>query len=336
MRFSCLENQTVVGCSSQRGRCSHCTALQGQRGQRLKHCRERWKRANIENCYGVYCHQHSSMVRVSGIFTLVVLGFPTRCREQPERSASSHQPWCLQQPPSMALQHTPAPKASLWRMAQRPDAMNFAAAAWNWLDWCIKVIQMVSVSFLFTSVWIFLLCTSDILSHFMYYDFLTLFCLPYIWKQLFPHAHQSILAFLLCALPSPLLFWAGPSVFAVSSLFSLPVLDFSPLFVFLWCFLVLSLHPSCQSERGTPLGDAHQKQLACSGGLCWLRHLRRRRRLAHCTACWNESRSSPRVLCTTHCEKSGKWRCPVTWGARANFTSTFSMSYAWFLFWGTA
>lgn len=91
-----------------------------------------------------------------------------------------------------------------------------------------------------------------------------------------------------------------PHSFLFLSLISL-LLSFS--FDVSWCFLFILpaklsevLHWEMLTRSSWPVLEG------CAGSDTYTGA----RRLAHCTACWNESRSSPRVLCTTHCEKSGK------------------------------
>ena len=136
----------------------------------------------------------------------------------------------------------------------------------------MKLICVFSVFFLFTSIWILLSHHSEILSHFMYFNFLAFFFffLDYTTseKQLFPHRHQSITSLLCCILPSPpvvSLLTLLPLLFFLT----LPVLDSSPpSLLSLMLLSVLSLHPSCQAERGASLRRRLWTGASLSGGLC--------------------------------------------------------------------
>lgn len=144
----------------------------------------------------------------------------------------------------------------------------------------MKLICTFSVFFLSMSIWILLPHHSDILSHFMYFNFLGLFFFSFLVyitseKQLFPHRHQSIISFLCCALPSPLLFLCSPfCLCSASSLFLslIPLLLFFFLWCSSWCFLFIL--PAKLNEVLHWEGACKQ-QLACLEGYARSGHLHR-------------------------------------------------------------
>lgn len=105
-----------------------------------------------------------------------------------------------------------------------------------------------------------------LLSHFMYFNSSCFLVYAISEEQLFPHRDQSIISFLCCALPSPLLFLCLP--FCLCSVSSLFLSLISLLLLSLMFLFVLSLHPSCQAEWGAPLGRCWQTATRLFGGLC--------------------------------------------------------------------
>lgn len=187
----------------------------------------------------------------------------------------------------------------------------------------MKLVCMFSAFFLVMSIWILLPHHLDILSHFMYYNFLALFFffnLVYITfvKQLFPYRHQSIISFLCCALPIPLLFLC--STLCLCCFLTLPVLDFSPpsllSLMFLW---VLSLHPSCQVEWGAPLGRCLQTAASLFGGLCQV-GTSTKQSFTSLTTLWAGSIPPLRsgLYAQTLCQKLQKRRRHIIWEAYAS------------------
>lgn len=129
-------------------------------------------------------------------------------------------------------------------------------------------------------------------------------------NQLSPHRHQRNISFHCCDLPSPV--FSLITLLPLLCFLTLLILDFSPPFLLsLMLLLVLSLHPPCQADWGTPLGRCWQIAAGLFGGLYQVRTPTKESFSSLATLLAGGIPPLHLGLYTQQflCENSGKWRC---------------------------
>lgn len=179
----------------------------------------------------------------------------------------------------------------------------------------MKLIHVFSVFFLFMSIWILLPHHSDILSHFMYFNFLALFFLFFL-SPLHLKNNISLIgtraSSLSCVVffPAPCCFSARPSAFALlphsscpwflssfSSFFDVPLGALSSSFLPSWMRCSIG---KVLADSSYPVWRVMPGQDTYSGVL----------HLLYYAVGWSDSSSSFRVVCTVPLSKVRKMKVP--------------------------